>query len=86
MNKAQHNQTRRTFFKNLARGALAAGLALLGFKLLGRTLFRKKSGQSCTSDFICSRCSAYHSCGLPPALSRKRAQERITSPVIYKKG
>jgi hypothetical protein len=86
MNKAQPHQTRRTFLINLARGALAAGLALLGFKLVGSSFFRKKGGQSCTSDFICSRCSAYPSCGLPPALSRKRARRRITTPAAQKKG
>ncbi len=86
MNKAKKIQTRRAFFKNLGRGALAAGLALLGFKLLAKSLFAKKGGQSCKADFICSHCSVLPSCGLPPALSRKRAQSLIASPVLNKKG
>jgi hypothetical protein len=78
MTSSKKIQTRRTFFKNLGRGALAAGLAILGFKLLGKSLFFRKKAQSCKADFICSRCSVFNSCGLPPALSRKRAQSLIT--------
>ncbi|MBN1798211.1 MAG: hypothetical protein JW822_06525 [Spirochaetales bacterium] len=85
MTSAKKKQTRRTFFKNLGRGVLAAGLALLGFKLLGKSLFIKKKAQSCNADFICSRCSVFSSCGLPPALSRKRAQSLIT-PAPSRKG
>ena len=80
MTGSKRIQTRRTFFKNLGRGAIAAGLAFIGFKLLGRSLFSKKNRQSCKADFICSHCSALPSCGLPPALSRKRAQSLITPP------
>jgi hypothetical protein len=71
--KKSRSQSRRTFLKNLGRIALFTGLALLAYKLLGRSIFEKTKEASCRQNFICSRCTLLASCPLPPALSRKRS-------------
>ena len=70
--------SRRQFLKTAARLALLAGFGALGLRLLrggagatGGRLYR--AGQSCVNQGVCRGCTAYSGCGLPAALSAKRA-------------
>ena len=70
--------SRREFVRDGFRSALLAGLAAVSAVLVKRS-GGKLSGQTCTNQGICSGCQTYAGCGLPPALSRKRAKgERIS--------
>jgi len=64
-------ESRREFARTAARyGLLALVAAVAG--LAART--RLPAGQSCVNRGICSGCGVFASCGLPQALSAKRAQ------------
>jgi hypothetical protein len=66
-------QSRREFFRAAARyGLLVLVAAAAG--LAARP--RAPSGQRCVNRGICSGCGIFASCGLPQALSAKRAQEK----------
>jgi hypothetical protein len=66
-------ESRREFFRATARyGLLALVSAAAGLAARPRTL----SGQSCVNRGICSGCGVFTECGLPPALSAKRAKEK----------
>ena len=64
----KHN--RREFLRGVARGAVLGGIALVA-------LCARRRGaplrQSCTNGGLCRGCSAYDDCGLPQALTAKRA-------------
>ena len=70
--------TRREFLKSAARLALLAGLGALGLRLLrgggaaagGRL---PRAGQTCVNQGVCRGCTAWSGCGLPAALSARRA-------------
>ena len=67
--------TRRQFLKSAARLVLLGGLGVLGLRLLrggvrGRRLL---PGQTCVNQGVCRGCTAYSGCGLPAALSARRA-------------
>jgi hypothetical protein len=71
--------TRREFLKSAARLALLAGLGALGLRLLrgGAGAWAAdrlpRAGQTCVNQGVCRGCTAYSGCGLPAALSAKRA-------------
>ncbi len=67
----EFRQDRREFIKNIGR-KLAAGVLLIGTGVL---VCRKPGNrnETCTSDGVCTRCSELSGCGLPQALSSKRA-------------
>jgi len=80
--------SRRDFLRRLGRILVGAGLALLALRLLG---FGRKGrrgaaparlrGERCIRKGICRGCPAYPSCGLPQALSAKRAGAKgMTTP------
>ena len=64
--------TRREFFRGIGRGAALAGIALLAAAVTG---WRRKPArrEKCTNQGICRGCSAFADCGLPQALSARRA-------------
>ena len=63
-------KSRREFFRAAARyGLLAAVTALASLAARRRTL----AGQRCINQGICSGCAVFAGCGLPQALSAKRA-------------
>ena len=64
---------RREFFRATARYALLA-LVSVAASLAARP--RRPSGQRCVNRGICSSCGIFAECGLPQALSAKRAQEK----------
>ena len=66
------NQTRREFLRRTGRYGVLAILAFYGGRILKRTSF--KLGEICINDSICRGCSVYRGCGLPQALSAKRAR------------
>jgi hypothetical protein len=66
---------RREFFRGGARCVLLATIGALSALLFKRS-GGKLSGQTCTSQGICSDCRGYASCGLPQALSRKQFNAR----------
>jgi hypothetical protein len=66
-------ESRREFFRATARYGLLA-LVSVAAGLAARP--RKFSGQHCVNRGICSGCGIFAACGLPPALSAKRAQEK----------
>ena len=65
--------SRREFFRATARYALLA-LVSVAASLAARP--RRPSGQRCVNQGICSSCGIFAECGLPQALSAKRAQEK----------
>jgi anaerobic selenocysteine-containing dehydrogenase len=69
--------SRREFLKSAARLALLAGLAALGLRLVrgrGAPAGRlPRAGETCVNQGVCRGCTAYSGCGLPAALSAKRA-------------
>jgi hypothetical protein len=69
----QKVESRREFFRAAARYALLA-LVSAAASLAARP--RTPDGQRCVNRGICSRCGVFAGCGLPPALSAKRAQEK----------
>lgn len=65
-------ESRREFFRAGARyGALALVSVLAG--LAARP--RKLDGQQCVNSGICSGCGIFTTCGLPQALSARRARK-----------
>lgn len=74
MNKAdQGRANRRDFFRGGARYALLAALGAVSAVLFTRS-GGKLTGQTCTNQGICSKCTAFAGCGLPSALSAKQAK------------
>jgi hypothetical protein len=69
----QQVESRREFFRAAARYALLA-LVSVAASLVARP--RTPVGQQCVNRGICSGCGIFASCGLPQALSAKRAQEK----------
>jgi len=66
-------ESRRDFFRAAARYAsLALVSAVAGLTARPRTL----RGQRCVNRGICGSCAIFAGCGLPQALSAKRAQQR----------
>jgi hypothetical protein len=65
--------SRREFFRATARYALLA-LVSAAAGLAARP--RTNGGQRCVNRGICSSCGIFAECGLPQALSAKRAQEK----------
>ena len=63
--------TRREFLKSACRFAVLGALGFAGAKLVKQISF--KTGQTCINDYICRGCGVYSGCGLPQALSAKRA-------------
>jgi len=69
----QKVKSRRDFFRAAARYALLA-LVSAAAGLAARP--QTPGGQRCVNRGICSSCAIFASCGLPQALSAKRAQEK----------
>ena len=65
---------RREFLRSAGRKVILLGLGLLGGSLLAGKRIVFKTRQECINQGICSPCAAYKSCGLPQALSRKKAK------------
>ena len=65
--------SRREFFRATARYVLLA-LVSVAAALAARP--RTTGGQRCVNRGICSSCDIFAECGLPQALSAKRAQDK----------
>ncbi|HOS42899.1 MAG TPA: hypothetical protein PK794_04335 [Armatimonadota bacterium] len=63
--------SRRAFLRSLARFAAAGALALGAGALMA-----KRTGETCVSDGICTRCDTLPACKLPQALSARDALNR----------
>jgi hypothetical protein len=68
----QQVESRRDFLRAAAR---YASLALVSVAASLAARRRTPGGQSCVNRGICSSCGIFAGCGLPQALSAKRAQE-----------
>jgi len=64
----EFDESRRGFLKNIGRMTLLAVLAGGTALLVGR-----RGKETCVNSGICRGCSAFSDCGLPQALSAKRA-------------
>jgi len=64
---------RRGFLRNLARGAVLAGLGAGGWFLLRGRRGDRAARHRCTGDGICRSCGSVSDCLLPQALSFRRA-------------
>ena len=71
----RQDATRRGFFTSLVRSAAAGGLVLAGVFLTARRQSPLNEA-SCINRGICRGCGAFDGCGLPQALSARRAQEK----------
>ena len=69
----QQVESRREFFRATARYGLLALLSVAA-SLAARP--RTPGGQRCVNRGICSGCGVFADCGLPQALSAKRAQQK----------
>jgi hypothetical protein len=69
----QQVESRREFFRATARYGLLA-LVSVAASLAARP--RTPGGQRCVNRGICSGCGIFADCGLPQALSAKRAQQK----------
>ncbi len=67
-------ESRREFFRAAARYGLLALVSGGAAALATRP--RKPAGQRCVNRGICSSCDIFAACGLPQALSAKRAQKK----------
>jgi hypothetical protein len=72
----KYRQGRRDFLRGVFRTSILAGLAALGGFLFSRKRIVLRADENCVNGWICSGCSAYSRCGLPPALSRREALGR----------
>ena len=71
---SEGEKSRREFFRAVARGLGLGGLAFLSGALAGR---RAAPGEKrCVNRGVCGGCPSLEGCGLPQALSVKRAQKR----------
>ena len=69
----QEVENRREFFRATARYGL---LSLVSAAACLAARPRSPGGQRCVNSGICSSCGIFAECGLPQALSAKRAQEK----------
>ena len=67
---------RREFFRSLARYAILGGLVFGAGGAIRRG--RRLDSQTCVNGGICSGCHAFEDCGLPQALSAKRARKKLS--------
>ena len=65
--------SRRHFLKNTGRAAAVSGLSLMLFRVFRRNTIL--SPESCVNNSICNGCGVLSNCVLPPALSRRSAEE-----------
>lgn len=69
----QEVESRREFFRAAARYGL---LTLVSAAACLAARPRPLTGQRCVNQGICSTCGVFTDCGLPQALSAKRAKEK----------
>ena len=69
----QEVESRREFFRAAARGGLLGLVSGVAACLAGRP--QRLGGQRCVNQGICRSCGILAGCGLPQALSARRAQE-----------
>ena len=66
-------ESRREFFRATGRYSLLAVVSAVAALTARR---RGPAGERCVNRGICSRCGVFAACGLPPALSAKRAGQK----------
>ena len=66
--------TRRELFRRAGRMAVFAALAAVGVTLGRRARSKPRNSETCVNRGICRGCSAFDECGLPQAMSAKRAK------------
>lgn len=66
------NLNRREFLHTAGRGAALVAMAAVAW-VLGRRQGSGLGGQDCTGGGICRGCESLSACGLPAALSMKKA-------------
>jgi len=69
----EQREDRREFFRAAARYGLLVVVSSI-VVLAGRS--RRTAGQRCLNSGICRECNHFAACGLPAALSVKRAQSK----------
>lgn len=67
--------SRRDFFINGGRVAIAAGLSAIAAVMWKKK--RDMADQTCNNNGICSNCAIIKKCKLPQALSAKLANDKI---------
>jgi len=76
-------QSRREFLRGCARWTAAAALAAVAVRVLGRQPRAHPPGiQRCVNRGICRGCREYPRCGLPQALSRRRARRGAANAAV----
>jgi hypothetical protein len=71
-NHGKGRRSRREFLRAAGRILIAGAIGYIGARLLKRASFT--TGEACINNSICRGCSVYSGCGLPQALSAKRAR------------
>ena len=71
MSQGHKKISRRELIRGSGRLLLLGTVTYFSVKLLRKSTFRRS--ESCINDFICRGCTAYSGCGLPQALSARRA-------------
>jgi hypothetical protein len=67
-------ETRRQFFRSAVRSLLFGTIGGLCGLLWQRNRRLDRTGQVCVNRGICCSCAAFQDCGMPQALSAKRAR------------
>ncbi|MCD6405520.1 MAG: hypothetical protein J7M19_06810 [Planctomycetes bacterium] len=80
MPKADDKENRRDFFRGCARNALLGVIALASTALGIRKPSTMPLQQRCVGNGVCRGCPAFTDCGLPQALSAKRAMSAEGQP------
>ncbi|MBA4387931.1 MAG: hypothetical protein C0404_08110 [Verrucomicrobia bacterium] len=66
-------ETRRDFFRSVGRWSLVGLVGAVSGWLVHRNMTARRNPEVCDGGGICSRCGELSGCGLPQALSAKRA-------------
>ena len=67
--------TRREALRRCGRMVTAAGLGALGIALVRNPRNPARGRQTCVNHGMCRGCGSFRGCGLPQALSARRAQQ-----------
>jgi hypothetical protein len=71
---------RREFLRRCARWSAFGALAGIGGVLIKRGSTAEPGSQDCVNNGICRTCNAYNDCGLPAALSARKAGMQPDTP------
>ena len=76
MNRPERRMSRRDFLELCGRAGAFAALAYLSARIFAKV---SRGDETCVNGWICRSCGRFSGCGLPQALSARRALKRGAS-------